>query len=270
MEIPLAMLSSIRGKFWAWFRSLSTPMKLGVIIASIVHFSVTILVLVNYQKIIEYIVTISDDIRESGAKGVLVFVFLISIVSFPPMVGFASLCVIIGIVYGFPGFPIIAITSSIMSTVSLCVFKYGFRNASEKIIESHEKLKLFVSVIKDPEVTFLQEIFMLTLMKLCPLPYSITNGGLGCVPHLSPLAFFIACVLCSPKYLVQIFMGIQLRKIGGIDKDTKKLPIDIAIFVITGLSFALVSVMLYKRLQKKLQERDENSNAAYVRLEETV
>lgn len=259
------VVTSGGGKFKTWFRNLSTPVKIGVVLGLIVHVAISIIVLVNYQKIIRYIVSVSDEIREMKMTGVSIFVFLISLVSFPPLIGFSSLCIIIGIVYGYQGFPLIAITSSVMSTVALCSFKFVFRDASQRIIDSHRNLQIFVSVIKDSDTTFVQEVFILTLMKLCPLPYSITNGGLGCVPNLSPLAFFLATIICSPKYLIQIFMGIQLRQLGGPDEGDNQKLAHFIIIVVTGVSFGTLSMLLYKRLQSKFQQR--SSSLDYVPLD---
>ncbi|KAG0673871.1 Tlg2-vesicle protein, partial [Pichia californica] len=266
MERATNVVYTGTGNFKAWFSNLTTRMKVGVILALVTQFAISIFILINNHAIIEYIVGTSDRIRDMGFKGVLLFMILLSIVSFPPFIGFAMICIIIGIVYGFSGFPLIAITSSVMSTVSLCCFKYFFTETSQRIIDSHEKLQIFVSVIKDSDTTFFQEVIILTLMKLCPLPYSITNGGLGCVPNLSPLAFFIACCVCSPKYLIQIFIGIQLRKIGGIDKDNTKRTGDILILFVTGTSFGILSMTLYKRLQKKIEQRS-GQGVGYVPLD---
>lgn len=254
------VVSSTSNNIRSSFSNLSPQMRIGVVVALVLNFTLGITMMINYQKIIEYTVDASNQIREMGFKGVLIFVFLLSIVSFPPLIGFSSLCIIIGIVYGFNGFPLIAITSSIMSAVSLCCFKYFFREKSQQIIDSHENLQLFVSVIKDSDTTFIQEIVILTLMKLCPLPYSITNGGLGCVPHLSPLAFFLACIICSPKYLIQLFLGIQLRKIGDIDQDGGKKSIDFIILLITASSFGVLSMLLYRRLKYKIEQRSLGGN----------
>ena len=249
------LIVSAGSNFRTWFRSLSTPVKIGVVIGLIAHVATSIVILVNYQKIIGYVVSVSDEIREMKMKGVLIFALLIGIVSFPPLIGFSSLCIIIGIVYGYQGFPLIAITSSVMSTVALCSFKFFFKDASQRIIDSHSNMQIFVSVIKDSDTTFIQEVFILTLMKLCPLPYSITNGGLGCVPHLSSLAFFLATLICSPKYLIQIFLGIQLRELGGPDGDGNKKFVHFLIFLVTGVSFGTLSMLLYQRLQYKFQQR---------------
>jgi uncharacterized membrane protein YdjX (TVP38/TMEM64 family) len=257
MDEIIERVKNIRNKAISWFREQSTANKIGLVCLFSVYTWITILILINHQKIIEYIVNGSDRIKDSGFKGISVFIILLSVVSFPPLIGFSSLCIMIGIVYGFSGYWMITITSSIMSTVSLCTFKYFFKDTSRRIIDSNERLELFVSVIKDESTTFFEEVFILTLMKLCPLPYSITNGGLGCVPHLSPVAFFIACIICSPKYFIQLFLGIQLRKIGSIDKDSSKKTTDLIIILVTTLSFAILSMLLYKRLQKKIQKRAE-------------
>lgn len=256
MEAFRNSLSASRTNAINWFERQPTLNKVCLICAFSLHVSIAIFTLIYYQRIIEYIVAGSDHIREMGYRGVLIFVLSLSIVSFPPLIGFSSLCIIIGIVYGFQGFWMIAITSSVMSTVSLCVFKYYFRNASQRIIDNHDNLKLFVTAIKDSNTTFVQEIIILTLMKLSPLPYSLTNGGLGCVPHLSPLAFFLACVICSPKYFGQLFMGIQLRKIGSIDKNSNHKVVDIILILVTAISFGALSMLLYRKLQAKMRERE--------------
>lgn len=94
------------GKFRAWFKNLSTPVKIGLVLGLIVHVAISITVLVNYQKIIKYIVSVSDELRENhNDVCTFVFAFLISLVGFPPFIGFSSLCIIIGMFYGYQSFP---------------------------------------------------------------------------------------------------------------------------------------------------------------------
>lgn len=250
----------------AWFSKLSVLKKIAVVLGLSVYFVFTVLTLIYNKRIIVYIVHTSDTIRDMGFRGVLLFVVLLSVVSFPPLIGFSTINIIIGIVYGFHGWILIAVTSSVMSTVSLCLFKYPLRNLSIKIINSNSKLQLFASAIKDPSVTFYEETFILTLMKLCPLPYSLTNGGLGCVPEISPLAFFLACLICSPKYCIQIFMGIKLRKIGS-DGEMKKNGMDYLILIGTGVLFAGASYFLYLRLKKRIED-SQGENGVYTRIPE--
>lgn len=253
-------------KFKAWFKNLSTPVKIGLVLGLIVHVAISITVLVNYQKVIKYIVSVLDNLRDNHNDACMfVFPFLISLVGFPPFIGFSSLCVIIGMVYGYQGFPPLAIISSVMSTVSFWVFHSVFTDQSQKFIDSHKNLQIFVSVIKDSDTTFLQEVFILSLIRLCPFPYSITNGGLGCVPNLTPLAFFVATIICSPKYLIQIFIGIQLRELGNPDESDNQKLAHFSLIVLTGASFGTLSTLLYKRLQWKFQQR--SSSMDYVPLD---
>lgn len=243
---------------WKWFKEQSTINKIAIICGTILQFCLGVTAVVYHQRIIKFVVSTADDIRDSGKKGILIFALLLSLVSFPPLIGFSSLTILIGIVYGFHGFWLVAIVSSVMSTASLSVFKYFLQTISQRIIDSHENLQLFTSVIKDSETSFREEVFILFLMKLCPLPYSLTNGGLGCVPGISPLAFLIACFLCSPKYLIQLFMGIQLRKIGD-DKTGKSKSVDLAVILVTMISFATLSTFLYRRLKTKIQQRQDDA-----------
>jgi len=250
---------SWRDRAVAWFKELDATHKVLVILGFLAYTALVIVTILYNQKIVRYFVNVSDIVLASGWKGKLVFIVLLSIEGFPPLIGFTTTNLIIGIIYGFSGWPMIAITSSIMSTVSLWVFKTFFTETSKKIIDRNENLQLLVSAIKDPDLSFKEELIILILIKLSPLPYSLVNGGLGCVPDISPAAFFTACVISSPKYLVQLFMGNQLRKIGGDEGQLHKTSIDYLILFGTAVVFAFTSWYMYQRLKMKVLQRSISS-----------
>lgn len=66
-------------------------------------------------------------------------------------------------------------------------------------------------------------IKLLCMIRLCPLPYSISNGALSTFPTVSPLAFMLATAIAAPKLLIHVFIGARLAKLARDDRkmDTK-------------------------------------------------
>lgn len=53
------------------------------------------------------------------------------------------------------------------------------------------------------------------MIRLCPLPYSISNGAIATVPTVSWPTFMLASALASPKLLIHVFVGSRLAAIAG-------------------------------------------------------
>ena len=66
---------------------------------------------------------------------------------------------------------------------------------------------------------------LLIMIRLCPLPYSLSNGAMSTVPTVQPLMFALATAASTPKLLIHVFIGRQLAKIaesgGTMDTATK-------------------------------------------------
>jgi len=56
---------------------------------------------------------------------------------------------------------------------------------------------------------------LLVMIRLCPLPYSISNGAIATVPTVSWPTFMLASALASPKLLIHVFVGSRLAAIAG-------------------------------------------------------
>lgn len=246
-------------KFLAWYKELTLVKKILFSCFIIFEAVSDILLLVYYQDIINYLAKLSDKWYDSGFKGSLLMFSLIFCVSFPPLIGFLPLCMIAGMIYGLSGFTLIAPASIIGSTASFTIFKYLLTDYSIRLIEGNKNLELFVGVLNDDSETFLQGLIILILLKLSPLPYSFTNGALGCIPGIPVFKFFLACLISSPKLFVQLFVGSQLKKIGDVDRNGINKWLDFLSIGIAGLSFSLVTYILYKRMLRKVELMNANS-----------
>lgn len=54
---------------------------------------------------------------------------------------------------------------------------------------------------------------LLCMIRLCPLPYSLSNGAMSTFATVNPLAFTLATAIVTPKLLVHVFIGSRLAVI---------------------------------------------------------
>jgi hypothetical protein len=100
---------------------------------------------------------------------------------------------------------------------------------------------------------------LLVLIRLCPLPYSLSNGALSTIPTIHAAAFALATAVVSPKLLLHVFIGAQWAKLAEkgdkMDAKTKALSyVSIAIGVIVG---AGTGYFIYAQTKKRAEELEE-------------
>jgi uncharacterized membrane protein YdjX (TVP38/TMEM64 family) len=79
---------------------------------------------------------------------------------------------------------------------------------------------------------------VLVMIRLCPLPYSLSNGAMSTFPTVHPLSFALATSLATPKLLIHVFIGSRLAELA---KSGEKM--DAATKVINYLSIAFGAVL---------------------------
>ena len=66
---------------------------------------------------------------------------------------------------------------------------------------------------------------LLVMIRLCPLPYSLSNGAIAAFPTVQPLTYALATAIASPKLLIHVFVGGRLGELakhgGQMDAGTK-------------------------------------------------
>ena len=90
---------------------------------------------------------------------------------------------------------------------------------------------------------------LLVMIRLCPLPYSISNGAISTFPTVSTWTFALATAAATPKLFGAIFIGSRLAVIAKsgekMDAATKAINwISIVLGVILG---GLTGLIIYKR-----------------------
>jgi hypothetical protein len=100
---------------------------------------------------------------------------------------------------------------------------------------------------------------LLIMIRLCPLPYSLSNGALSTIPTVTWQQFMIATALVSPKLLLHVFVGSKLGELAEkgktMDARTKAISyISIAIGIIAG---ALTGWVIYRQTKLRAKELEE-------------
>jgi hypothetical protein len=111
------------------------------------------------------------------------------------------------------------------------------------------------------------------MIRLCPLPYSLSNGALSTIPTVSVFQFALATACVTPKLLVHIFIGAELGKLaehgGEMDAKTKAISyLSIAVGSLIGIGTAWLIYRQAKSRARELaeQERDGVRRASADRL----
>lgn len=109
---------------------------------------------------------------------------------------------------------------------------------------------------------------LLIMIRLCPLPYSFSNGAISLIPTVHPLAFMLATAIVSPKLMLHVFVGSQLAKLAetGDKMDAKTKAISY-VSIIIGISAGILTGWVIYRQTKKRAAQLEAEERAGVRNE---
>lgn len=217
-----------------------------------------VMFLVYHEYLLHLIVEYSDKWAEISWMP-FVLMGLLFIISFPPVIGFSFVNTVTGAVYGisFKGWFIIAFGSIVGSMASFLLFKFTLRKKAESLVRSNQKLYAFSSVLQDNN-----SFWLLTLIRVCPFPYSLTNGALAAIPGVTLLNFFLGSLISSPKLVMYLFVGQKLKDIGRTT-DTWTRVTDVLSIVLTMGVLTFTGWLLFTRTSNRLREIETNGGAIH-------
>lgn len=242
--------------FTQWFYNQPLWKRVALQICAVLGGVVGILVLIFHKKLIHGLVALSESWHELTFGAPLLFM-LIFFVGFPPLLGFSALSMLAGMIYGFPNGWFLLATASVSGSYCLfVVFRYVLNNQAQRLVNSNEKFRALAEILRERE----SSLYLLVLIRLCPLPYSLSNGALALVPELPAMTFLWASVLTSPKLLIHIFVGSKLKELGDELKSSHTKVVDIISIVLTASAAMITTYVIYAKMQKKLESyhRPEN------------
>lgn len=255
LELRTQGLHQMNNQALEWYRSQLQIRQILIQICGVLAVLTAVFVLVFHKYLIEFLVSIADYWAKLPGGRLILFI-LVFFVGFPPLLGYSALSLLAGMVYGFPyGWPLLALASVSGSFAAFLVFRYFLKSQGERLVNSNEKFRAFAEILREDT-----SLFLLVLIRLCPLPYSLSNGALAAIPELSAWVYLGASVITSPKMLIHLFVGHKIKELGDAKTDSSTKIIDVISILVTGAATSLTTFIIYRKMQQKLHHNRAGAN----------
>jgi uncharacterized membrane protein YdjX (TVP38/TMEM64 family) len=212
-----------------------------------------ILFLIYNEKIFAYIAPAAKKWHD--VRGGWIILWLMTLIcAFPPLIGYSTTVSIAGFVYGFPnGWFIVASATVVGSLASFVASRTVLSNYVHKLVGKDKRFEALALTLRHDGLK------ILCMIRLCPLPYSLSNAAMSTFPTVHPLSFALATAIASPKLLIHVFIGNRLAQIaekgGKMDAGTK--AINYASIIIGSIIGAAVGWWIYRKTMARARELEE-------------
>ncbi|MCJ1272565.1 Tlg2-vesicle protein [Puttea exsequens] len=227
------------------------------IVAGILTIVLGILFLVFSERIFAWLEPVAEKWKNLRG-GWLILWLMTFTTAFPPIIGYSTCLTLAGFIYGFPGgWPIVASATLVGSTCSFIVSRTLLSDFVERLVSNDRRFEALSLVLKHDGLK------LLVMIRLCPLPYSISNGAISTFPTVSTWTFALATAAATPKLFGAIFIGSRLAVIAKsgekMDAATKAINwISIVLGVILG---GLTGLIIYKRTLARSRQIEAEQRA---------
>ncbi|KAK4239817.1 hypothetical protein C8A03DRAFT_32093 [Achaetomium macrosporum] len=225
--------------------------RILLLVAGAGAFALGVLFLVYSHRIFAALGPLAATWRAHGpAAWVLVWLATCA-TAFPPVIGYSTCVTVAGFVYGFPaGWPLAASATVAGSTAAFLSSRGIFAGYVQRLVGKDRRFVALGQVLRR------DGIGVLVMIRLCPLPYSLSNGFLATVGSIRPGVFALATAGATPKLLVHVFIGSRLAllaesgdKMSGWDRAINY--ISMAVFGLIGFG---VGLLIYRRTMARAAE----------------
>lgn len=228
----------------------------GVGLGCLLTFMTTLSIFHN--QVIDFLARLSTRFHDVRFSWLILFIIYI-IVSFPPLIGYSVLALFTGMVFGFPGgWPLIASGTLFGSFASFLTFRYLLKERAEALAKKSVKFTAFCETLRQ------DSFVLLWMIRLCPLPYSLSNAAMSTVPSVEPWKFFVATLCCTPKLFLHIFIGSRLARL-STSKDNATwwanfISVVLALGIGIGTSYVIYNKTMEKARQIQHGETDDQAD----------
>ncbi|KAF2707790.1 hypothetical protein K504DRAFT_458273 [Pleomassaria siparia CBS 279.74] len=239
------------------YNKLSKVQRILFATGGVTIFVLSILFLVYNERIFHSMLPYAKKWRDITA-GWMILWALIFTVSFPPLIGYSSLLTVAGFVYGFPNGWFIAASATIVgSTVSFILSRSILKNMVERLIANDKRFAALALTLKHDGLK------LLIMIRMCPLPYSLSNGAIATFPTVHWTSFAAATAIVSPKLMLHIFIGSQIEKIAesGGKMPPKAKALSYVSIAIGGIAGAATAWFMYKKTKERGRQLEAEERA---------
>ncbi|KAK5963021.1 Tvp38p PWA37_004720 [Arxiozyma heterogenica] len=224
-------------------------------VATVLFLILGIMFLIFHKTILNSLVETSNNLREKTSTQ-FILGLLIFTVAFPPLIGFSFLSTSTGLIYGVSlhGWLLLSISSVTGCIASFYVFQNILKSRAQRLVHLNKRFEAFASILQENN-----SYLILALFRLCPFPYSLTNGAIAGVYGVSLKNFAIANLITTPKMFIYLFIGSRIKNLGET-KSTGEKMLDLfsILFTLTVLFFT--AWLLYFKTQNKYRELINKQN----------
>jgi uncharacterized membrane protein YdjX (TVP38/TMEM64 family) len=163
------------------FLSLTPLYRLLVCLATLALFALGVTFLVYSHAIFAWLGPLAKSWRDLPYhSGALIIFLFICATGFPPIIGYSSAVTLAGFVYGFPGgWPIAASATVAGSTAAFVASRGVLGGYVQRLVGRDKRFVALGQVLRKDGIK------VLTAIRFCPLPYSLSNGFLATIPSVS-------------------------------------------------------------------------------------
>jgi uncharacterized membrane protein YdjX (TVP38/TMEM64 family) len=169
-----------------------SPMQRALALgACVVGWVILVLAILYSHAFFAWLAPYVKSWRNHPAGWLLVFC-MVFVTAFPPLIGYSTANTIAGFVFGFPlGWPIVATACTLGALCAFIASRTVLSAYVDRMVGRDHRFRALGQVLRR------EGILYLTAIRLCPLPYSLSNGFLATIPTITPFAFTVSTALST-------------------------------------------------------------------------
>ncbi|KAF4637030.1 hypothetical protein G7Y89_g1052 [Cudoniella acicularis] len=240
----------VQRKVLKTFQSLSLLQQILAVVALLTTFVLSILFLIYSEKIFSALAPVAKTWRELPGGWIILWLATF-IVAFPPMIGYSTCVTIAGFVYGFPnGWFVISTATVAGSLASFMASRTVLSGYVHRLVGGDKRFEALALTLKHDGIK------ILCMIRLCPLPYSLSNAAMSTFHTVHPLSFALATAIASPKLLIHVFIGSRLAAIAetGDKMDASTKAVNYTSIAFGAILGTAVGYFIYNRTMTRAKE----------------
>ncbi|KAF7894352.1 uncharacterized protein EAF01_009803 [Botrytis porri] len=245
----LRKVDKLQRKLVSTWQKLSLLQKCLAIMAVIFNIVLVVLFLVYQHQIFASLGPFAERWRDMRG-GWMILWAMTFIAAFPPLIGYSSTITIAGFVFGVPkGWIIVASATVAGSLCSFLASRTILSSYVHRLVGKDKRFEALALTLKHDGIK------ILCMIRLCPLPYSLSNAAIATFPTVHPLNYALATALVTPKLLIHVFIGSRLGSLAGDEEmDASTKLINYASIIIGAGLGATVGYIIYQRTMARAKE----------------
>lgn len=254
----ISNLEKLGRRVIAIYKKLSLLQKILAAVALIGAAVLGILFLIFNERIFGWLEPWAQRWKNTTGGWIILWIITF-ITAFPPVIGYSTCGTTAGFVYGFwEGWLILATATVAGSFCSFLASRTILRKYVDRLLAGDTRFAALTLTLKQDGLK------LLCLIRLCPLPYSLSNGAMSTFPSVHPVMYAAATALVTPKLFIPVFIGSRLAVIG---RNQEKMSAGTrAINYISIIGGALVGIFtgwyIYRKTMARARELEaEERNA---------